>query len=74
MPDRIFVDTNILVYAHDVSAGKKHVTAKKLIQELWASNTGCFPYCLRDVPSVRTKGETSGSVWRKADLTSYADS
>jgi predicted nucleic acid-binding protein len=42
MPDRIFVDTNILVYAHDVSAGKKHVTAKKLIQELWASNTGCL--------------------------------
>jgi len=42
MPDRIFVDTNILVYAHDVSAGIKHATAKKLIQELWENKTGCL--------------------------------
>ena len=42
MPDKIFVDTNILVYAHDVSAGIKHATAKKLIQELWENKTGCL--------------------------------
>ena len=42
MPDRTFVDTNILVYAHDVSAGIKHATAKKLIQELWENKTGCL--------------------------------
>jgi len=42
MPDRIFVDTNILVYAHDVSAGNKHATAKNMIQELWESKAGCL--------------------------------
>ena len=41
MPDRIFVDTNILVYAHDGSAGSKHAAAKGLVQELWEHQTGC---------------------------------
>ncbi len=42
MNDRIFVDTNILVYAHDISAGEKHAKAKNLIQELWQSKAGCL--------------------------------
>lgn len=33
--DSIFVDTNILVYAHDKNAGEKHKTAKKMIETLW---------------------------------------
>jgi predicted nucleic acid-binding protein len=37
-----FVDTNILVYAHDVSAGDKHERAKKLIVDLWHSGKGCL--------------------------------
>lgn len=37
-----FIDTNILVYAHDISAGKKHADAKKLISELWNSQKGCL--------------------------------
>ena len=35
-----FVDTNILVYAHDISAGDKHIRSKKLINELWNSSRG----------------------------------
>lgn len=38
--DRQFVDTNILVYAHDTSSGSKHIQAKTLIQSLWESRTG----------------------------------
>jgi predicted nucleic acid-binding protein len=38
MSDRAFVDTNILVYAHDRSAGIKHEGARALIERLW--NTG----------------------------------
>ena len=33
----IFVDTNILVYAHDLDSGTKHETACELIKELWLS-------------------------------------
>ena len=35
-----FVDTNILVYAHDISAGDKYIRAKELINELWNSGRG----------------------------------
>ena len=34
-----FVDTNILVYAHDRSAGEKHRLALELLSELWESRT-----------------------------------
>ncbi|MDI3481311.1 MAG: hypothetical protein PWQ97_966 [Tepidanaerobacteraceae bacterium] len=37
-----FVDTNILVYAHDVSAGRKHEIAKELLKELWNTRKGCL--------------------------------
>ncbi len=40
MSDRYFVDTNILVYAHDASAGRKHERAKALVQQLWRDRTG----------------------------------
>lgn len=33
--EKQFVDTNILVYAHDISAGARHVKAKALLTELW---------------------------------------
>jgi len=31
----IFLDTNILVYAHDRDAGAKHTTARRRVGELW---------------------------------------
>ena len=37
-----FVDTNILIYAHDISAGPKHTRARDLIRELWDSGQGCL--------------------------------
>lgn len=40
MSDRFFVDTNILMYAHDTSAGEKHERAKALVEELWRDRTG----------------------------------
>jgi predicted nucleic acid-binding protein len=35
-----FVDTNILVYAHDGSESRKQPIAQALIEELWAGRTG----------------------------------
>ena len=37
MRDKCFVDTNILVYAHDRSAGVKHLRAQRLLEQLWES-------------------------------------
>ena len=40
MSDKCFVDTNILVYAHDRSAGLKHQRAQMLLEQLWDSGQG----------------------------------
>jgi predicted nucleic acid-binding protein len=40
--DRQFVDTNVLVYAHDVSAGVKRERALALVTSLWESGQGCL--------------------------------
>ena len=40
MSDKCFVDTNILVYAHDRSAGVKHERARLLLEQLWNSGQG----------------------------------
>ena len=40
MSDRYFVDTNILMYAHDSAAGDKHARAKALVEELWRERKG----------------------------------
>jgi predicted nucleic acid-binding protein len=40
MSDKCFVDTNILVYAHDRSSGEKHLRARTLIDQLWDSGSG----------------------------------
>jgi predicted nucleic acid-binding protein len=39
----IFIDTNILIYAHDLDAGAKHVKASQLIHNFWDQ---------REVPSL----------------------
>jgi predicted nucleic acid-binding protein len=40
MNDRCFLDTNILVYAHDRLAGSKHKRAARLTEQLWNDGTG----------------------------------
>lgn len=37
-----FVDTNILVYAYDKTAGTKHQRAAALLADLWQSRRGCI--------------------------------
>jgi predicted nucleic acid-binding protein len=40
MSDRLFVDTNVLMYAHDTVAGAKHERARTLVEELWRQRSG----------------------------------
>jgi predicted nucleic acid-binding protein len=37
---KYFVDTNILIYAHDRDAGRKHERARQLIEHLWTTGQG----------------------------------
>ncbi|UCC83333.1 MAG: PIN domain-containing protein [Gemmatimonadota bacterium] len=40
MSAKAFVDTNILVYAHDPASGAKHDRAKALVSRLWEQRSG----------------------------------
>ncbi len=57
MSDRCFVDTNILIYAHDLSAGTKHQRASELVEKLWAAGGG--------VLSTQVLQEFANTVRRK---------
>jgi predicted nucleic acid-binding protein len=58
MSDKHFVDTNILMYAHDTSTGAKHERAKGLVAELWRDRSG--------VVSTQVLQELSVNLRRKA--------
>jgi predicted nucleic acid-binding protein len=58
MSVRFFVDTNILMYAHDTSAGAKHERAKAVVEELWRDRTG--------VVSTQVLQELAVNLRRKA--------
>src|SRR5260370_31792993 len=40
MTDKTFIDTNVLIYAHDVDAKAKHEVAQSVLRELWSQRTG----------------------------------
>ena len=37
---RLFVDTNVLVYAYDETASEKHEQSKEIVQGLWETRNG----------------------------------
>jgi predicted nucleic acid-binding protein len=60
MSDKTFVDSNILIYAHDSDAKSKHAVAKSVLAELWSERTG--------VLSVQVLQEFYVNVTRKIAL------
>lgn len=38
--DKAFVDSNVLIYAHDVEAGRKREVARVLLRDLWLARAG----------------------------------
>ena len=40
MSDKTFIDTNVLIYAHDLDAKAKNEIAKAALRELWSERTG----------------------------------
>ena len=71
MSDKTFIDTNVLVYAHDQDAGSKHQIAKKVLKELWSERTGVlsvqvlqefYVNVTRKIPSPLSKELARGVV------------
>lgn len=60
MNGRCFVDSNVLVYAHDRGAGPKHEKAKELIKQLWSERRGIL--------STQVLQELYVNVRRKASI------
>jgi predicted nucleic acid-binding protein len=58
MKDKVFLDTNILIYAHDRSSGRKHERARDLLQKIWDAGNG--------VISTQVLQELCVSLRRKA--------
>lgn len=42
MRDKVFVDTNILLYVYDRAAGNKREIASELVRQLWHDGTGAL--------------------------------
>ena len=40
MNGKTFVDTNVLIYAHDVDAPAKNEIANRILRDLWSERTG----------------------------------
>jgi len=58
MGDKYFVDTNILMYAHDTASGTKHERARALVENLWRERSG--------VVSTQVLQELAVNLRRKA--------
>jgi predicted nucleic acid-binding protein len=71
MSGRIFVDTNILIYAHDLDAVAKRKIAVAIVQELWEQQTGVistqvlqefYVNVTRKISTPLSKGKARGII------------
>jgi hypothetical protein len=66
MSVKCFVDTNILVYAHDHETGLKHDRARAVIEQLWRSGGGVLSTLVLQELCINVRRKASGPCpWRK---------
>jgi predicted nucleic acid-binding protein len=73
MSARFFVDTNILMYAHDTSTGAKHERAMALVERLWRDRTGVVSTQVLQELSVNLRRKASRPLDAKATRDIVAD-
>jgi predicted nucleic acid-binding protein len=73
MSDKYFVDTNVLMYAHDTSAGEKYQRANALVQELWRNRTGVVSTQVLQELAVNLRRKTAKPLDAKATRDVVAD-
>jgi predicted nucleic acid-binding protein len=66
MSDRYFVDTHILMYAHDTAAGAKHERARALVEDLWRNRSGVVSTQVLQELSVNVRRKTGRPLTTKA--------
>lgn len=76
MSDRVFLDTNVLVYADDLDAGRKREIARDLLHDALSNRTGVIStQVLQEffVVSTRKLGVGADVAARKVELLSKLD-
>jgi len=66
MSDKTFVDTNILIYAHDLDAKAKHEIAKEVLRDLWSSRAGVLSMQVLQEFYVNVTRKISSPLSKKA--------
>jgi predicted nucleic acid-binding protein len=66
MSDKTFVDTNILIYAHDLDAKAKHEIAKEVLRDLWSRRAGVLSMQVLQEFYVNATRKISSPLSRKA--------
>jgi predicted nucleic acid-binding protein len=75
MSDKVFIDTNILIYAHDKDAGRKRDAAAQVLLELWENKQGVlstqvlqefYVNVTRKIPTPISKDEARDIIDRYA--------
>jgi len=60
MTEKIFVDTSVLVHAHDLDGGEKRAIAEHLVRQLWQDETGALSaHVLEEFYAALTTGIAS---------------
>jgi predicted nucleic acid-binding protein len=72
--DKAFVDSNVLIYAHDVDAGRKREVARVLLRDLWLARNGVLStqvlheFYVNVTRKIRTPLPKSDGSTRRSDL------
>ena len=64
--ENAFIDTNVLVYAHDAGGGEKHIVANSIVTTIWKEGLYPFisPQVLKEFCSVlQRKGYNREDAW-----------
>ena len=73
MSVKVFVDTNILVYAYDRGAGPKHDRALQVVEELWKDGNGLLSAQVLQEFYVNVRRKASNPVSSKQAKELIAD-
>jgi predicted nucleic acid-binding protein len=62
MTEKVFVDTNVLLYAHDLDAEEKRAIAEHVVRQLWIDRSGVLSTHVLYELYLKITTATAGSV------------